>query len=510
MATVNKYVVAPPTPLGLCLATTVVGSYQLIPGGRKLIVTALQKLVEAEKAPSEVLILLTDLTSPKEVRTLLRTLANKGTRLNWCTGPKPDRVKNVCHRISTANVFPGESLIGSFTEQYFPKKTPFILEDFKKENRDLLDYLRYKISLSFMCSLSSAPLCSAVDKLASVYGKQKKSSFSLSLLTAKERSSVSNFRQADFPYLEGKSSAIVALKERIATVGKSDMGVLIVGETGTGKESVAFYLHEFSNRSSQPFLSINCAGLDETFLRSELFGHEQGAFTGATTAKIGLVEEAAGGTLFLDELPDLAPSLQADLLRFLQTKRYRPLGSTEVKQADLRIVAAAQPGLVSRLRPDLYYRIAEVTVETPSLNQIPNDIMRVVSHLVFRFAQMSGERMAVGEVLDYFRQGEDVLRLHNWRGNVRQLAGLVKRRLLLGDDVLAELAMSANTYPLASQLQECPTTKETENIRPIDDVVRDYVRSIHERFPHLSKQALAKILGKSVNTIRKYLNDVTE
>ena len=501
MSKVSKYVIAPPTPLGLSLASTIHDRYVFLPGGRKLVISALQELLELPEKPLELLILLTDISSAEEVRPHLRKLTASGTRINWCTGYQSERVEHLCRKMAAVNVFSGSSLQSSFSSQYFPHDNPPIFADLAKGNSDLEDFLRHKISLSFMCALEVTPLHEGIEKVAHFYGRHPKKSFSLSHLSPEEKNSVENFRQADFPYLEGKSKAIVALKERISSVGRTDLGVLIVGQTGTGKESVAYYLHEFSQRRNAPFLSINCAGLDETFLRSELFGHEKGAFTGAVNAKAGLVEEAAGGTLFLDELPDLAPSLQADLLRFLQSKRYRRLGGTEVHQADIRVIAAAQPGLVKRVRPDLFYRIAEVTVETPSLSQIPNDIMRVVSHLVFRFTKGRTVKMgpSVSEVLAYFREGEEILRLHDWQGNVRQLAGLVKRRVLLGDDVLAEISQSEG------KSQKARTPLAENNIRPIDDVIRDYVRSVHETFPQLSKQALAKAMGKSVNTLRKYL-----
>ena len=187
---------------------------------------------------------------------------------------------------------------------------------------DLSNFLRYKISLFFMRVMDAEPLREAADFLSSRLDKP----FRLEALSEEDRVSVSAFWDAEFPFIEGRSATITALKERILKVAPSEMSVLVVGETGTGKEAVAYYLHEFSRRRGRPFVALNCAGLEETFLRSELFGHKSGAFTGAISDKRGLAKVADGGTLFLDEVGEMSLPIQADLLRFLQTRRVRRLG----------------------------------------------------------------------------------------------------------------------------------------------------------------------------------------
>jgi len=498
----TRFVIVPPTPAGLCWAAAVGERFAPLAGGRKLVETALAQLaghLTAGRDVVEVLVLLGDVAEPERVRRHLKPLAAAGTRVNWCTVAPGERVERACSRMASVRVFTGPSVGQTFEEHYVTGRRPAVLEACDRGAADLDDYLRYKISLSFMQALAPGPLREAVAHLVGLGGKP----FALAGLEPTEAASVANFRDADFPYLEGKTPAIAELKARVARVGATDLGVLVVGATGTGKEAVAFYLHEFSPRRAAPFVSINCAGLDETFLRSELFGHEKGAFTGAIDKRTGLVEQAEGGTLFLDELPDLAPSLQADLLRFLQTKRYRRLGSPVERQADLRLVAAAQPGLLDRLRPDLYFRIAEVTVTTPALADIPDDIVRVVRHLVFRLARgTSLPNTVVGATLDYFADRKDALRSLRWPGNVRELAGLVKRRLFLGDDVLAkpDSGTSRAAVPL-------PPPLPGRAILPVEQMVRAYVRQVHDLHPSMSQGELARRLGKSVNTVKKYLRD---
>ena len=173
-----------------------------------------------------------------------------------------------------------------------------------------------------------------------------------------------------FDERKGSPNAIDILRERAVQVGRSDLSTLIIGETGTGKESLAWYLHDYSTRSEKPFLALNCAFFEGERLESELFGHELGAFTDAKRMKKGLVEEADGGTLFLDELPEMAPRVQAKLLRFLQDGMYTRLGGTKTMHADVRVISAAQPGRMANLREDLYYRVADVELHTVPLRNM--------------------------------------------------------------------------------------------------------------------------------------------
>ncbi len=361
----------------------------------------------------------------------------------------------------------------------------------------LWDWLQYKCFICKMMNLDPAPLVEAADYLATSDSNQP---------PPDDAASVQRILDADLPYLEGWSKSLIELRKRIVQVGPAEIRALIIGETGTGKESVAFYLHEFSARRQKQFVALNCAGLDETLLRSELFGHEKGAFTGAVSKTEGLVKQADGGTLFLDELGDMPLAVQADLLRFIQTGRFRRVGGKKEESVNIRIVAAAQPDIHERIkdgrfRSDLYYRIAEVEMHTPALREIPDDIQAVIKNLVFRFVgRMEIGGAAIKKHLDYFEGERKHLSSQPWPGNVRQLAALVKRRVLLGDDVLRELKKT-NPAPIA------PAPGKPDEIRPIDDVIREYARSAMENRGPLTQQEVANRLGRSVNTLKKLLSE---
>lgn len=246
-------------------------------------------------------------------------------------------------------------------------------------------------------------------------------------------------------------NAIDRLRDRAVQVGRSGLNTIIVGETGTGKESLAWYLHDFSTRGDRPFLALNCAFFEGERLESELFGHEQGAFTDARKAKRGLVEEADGGTLFLDELPEMAPRVQAKLLRFLQDGSYTRLGGTHTQRANVRVISAAQPSLLPKLRPDLYYRLADVELHTVALRAMaPRDIVNIGCNLAYRLIWTSVVReeseiiLTPEHIRAVWRQlalpdNATCLAAYPWPGNMRELSTLIKRYVLLGDDIFHEL-----------------------------------------------------------------------
>ena len=246
-------------------------------------------------------------------------------------------------------------------------------------------------------------------------------------------------------------NAIDLLRDRAVKVGRSGLNTLIVGETGTGKESLAWYLHDFSIRGDKPFLALNCAFFEGERLESELFGHEQGAYTDAKKAKRGLVEEADNGTLFLDELPEMAPRVQAKLLRFLQDGSYTRLGGTKMLRADVRVISAAQPGRLDTLRPDLYYRVADVELHTVPLREMKErDVVNIACNLAYRLMwqpviSAAGEGILtpdiIREVWQKVARPENAAALsgYNWPGNMRELSTLIKRLVLLEDDIFEEL-----------------------------------------------------------------------
>jgi DNA-binding NtrC family response regulator len=233
--------------------------------------------------------------------------------------------------------------------------------------------------------------------------------------------------------LIGQSPAFIAAIRQLPTIAQSSATVLISGETGTGKEVCARAIHKFSNRAAGNFVAVNCAEMHEQLVESELFGHERGAFTGAVGSKLGLVGAAEGGTLFLDELNSLDPRVQASLLRFLQEKEYRPVGSTKTKSADVRVIAATNEKLEEavengKIRRDLYYRLNTFPIHLPPLRERPEDIRMLAAHFQARTAN------ELRKNVNGFTPGALAkLCLYDWPGNVRELESIITRAVTLTD-----------------------------------------------------------------------------
>jgi Nif-specific regulatory protein len=231
----------------------------------------------------------------------------------------------------------------------------------------------------------------------------------------------------------GQSKRMLDIYKFISKVAPTDSTVLICGESGTGKELAARAIHQNSCRVDQPFVAINCAALVETLLESELFGHEKGSFTGATTQKKGKLEIANGGTVFLDELGEMAPTLQAKLLRVLQEQQFERVGSTRPIQVDIRLIAATNRDLLQAVeegtfRKDLYYRLNVVSFEMPPLRDRREDIVLLANYFVAKFKHKTNRLVsgisaaAQAHLLDY-----------DWPGNVRELENVIERAVVLGN-----------------------------------------------------------------------------
>ncbi|MGV8899683.1 MAG: sigma-54 interaction domain-containing protein [Burkholderiaceae bacterium] len=235
--------------------------------------------------------------------------------------------------------------------------------------------------------------------------------------------------------LIGRAPAFQQMLELVARVGPSDASVLLLGESGSGKELVARAVHEASPRAGAPLVVVECASLTETLFESELFGHERGAFTGANAAKAGLVESASGGTLFLDEVGDIPLPMQVKLLRLLESGTYRRVGSTELRRTDVRIVSATHRDLKSlvaagRFREDLYYRLSTFPIRLPALRERAGDIPLLATALLARVApqrQLSLSRDALRRLSE-----------HAFPGNVRELRNVLERAALLCDGAVIE------------------------------------------------------------------------
>ena len=232
--------------------------------------------------------------------------------------------------------------------------------------------------------------------------------------------------------LVGQGQAFEDLRRLVARVAASDSTVLVRGETGTGKELVARSLHALSPRRDEPFVIVDCAALHENLLQSELFGHEQGAFTGATKRKHGLFEAANGGTVFLDEIGDVSPAVQAGLLRVLETSSFRRLGGTQEIHVNVRLVAATNRALErlmeeGKFRRDLYFRLNAIHIEIPPLRQRRDEIPFLVEHFVGLHNARHGTHKGVSPA------AMEVLVRHDWPGNVRELRHVVERALVLAE-----------------------------------------------------------------------------
>ena len=234
--------------------------------------------------------------------------------------------------------------------------------------------------------------------------------------------------------LVGRSEAFQRVLRKIPRLASSDATVLITGETGTGKELIAKAIHAASSRSTSPFIPVNCGALPEDLVENELFGHARGAYTGAAAPGKGLLAEAEGGTLFLDELNSLSLSAQAKLLRFLQNREYRVLGSTRLLHANVRIIAATNVDLASQIvagqfRADLYHRLHVLSVEMPPLRSRQEDVPILAQHFAAIFGSLYGKEGA-----RFTETALSCLARHDWPGNVRELQSLVERAVLLSAD----------------------------------------------------------------------------
>lgn len=257
----------------------------------------------------------------------------------------------------------------------------------------------------------------------------------------------------DFSRMIGESPELRAALQRAARIiPRAEATVLITGETGTGKELLAQAIHYNGPRAKQPIVEVNCTALPATLLEAELFGYEKGAFTGATAAKPGLFEAADGGTLFLDEIGDLTLDLQAKLLRALESRQVRRLGSLRTIDVDVRIIAATHVDLTdavrdNRFREDLYYRLSVVPIHLPPLRARGNDIMLLAQAFLQHFSKLYNIPLpAVGESM------RSALLAYEWPGNIRELKNSIERSLLLSDGELAidELIPARTRTPAAA------------------------------------------------------------
>ncbi|WP_298953885.1 sigma-54 dependent transcriptional regulator [uncultured Nonlabens sp.] len=236
----------------------------------------------------------------------------------------------------------------------------------------------------------------------------------------------------------GNSELIVIIKNIIEKVAPTDARVLITGENGTGKELVAHWLHEKSDRSKGPFIEVNCAAIPSELIESELFGHVKGSFTGANKDRAGKFEAANGGTIFLDEIGDMSAKAQAKVLRALQENKIQRVGSDKDIKVDVRILAATNKDLKQEIedkkfREDLYHRLAVILINVPSLNDRRDDIPLLINHFAAKIAKEQGNAAKKFE-----NKAFKLLQEYDWTGNIRELRNVVERLIILGGDEISE------------------------------------------------------------------------
>ena len=294
----------------------------------------------------------------------------------------------------------------------------------------------------------------------------------------------------------GSSPAFNAMVESITRVGPTDASVLLLGESGSGKELAALAIHQASSRRDRSLVTLECSGLTETLFESELFGHVKGAFTGATYNSPGLVEAADGGTLFLDEIGDVPLEMQVKLLRLIETGTYRPVGSREVKRADFRLICATHKNLFDlmqqgRFRQDLYYRINVFPIEVPSLQQRSSDIS-LLANAILKKLDRSGHSVLTDSAI---RQ----LQAHRFVGNIRELRNILARAMVLSNTHVIDGSIIARCLQIDPQpaviSADLPDLKTNE---------QQYLRDLLQHWQG-DKEKAAELAGISVRSLYRKL-----
>lgn len=344
------------------------------------------------------------------------------------------------------------------------------------------------------CQATGAPDCAAVGKDLASWGGEiephiaffhatdiKRRVQELTEQLERQQEELERQREALHAQQEAPSLSPVAVRSpafqktlRLAArVAKFDTTVLITGETGTGKEVVARYLHQCSPRAARPLLAVNCSAMPETLLESELFGHCAGAFTGATKNRLGLFEEARGGTVLLDEIGDVPPAMQVKLLRVLQEREVRRVGESHSRPVDVRVISATNQNLEKlvaegRFREDLFFRLHVVHLRLPPLRERRDDILPLARHFLKRFAErlkVPVPRLAPGCI--------DVLTRYHWPGNVRELENVLEHAVVM----CADGVIGVDALPLGETVRPA-NVPGIGMARPLEEVAREHIEGV--------------------------------
>ena len=329
-----------------------------------------------------------------------------------------------------------------------PDLFDFIIADLKLPGAEGVDIIEHAPDVPVLVMTSYASVKSAVDSMkrgAIDYIAKPFDHDELLLIVeravrqrrlSRQNAALKQDIQRDYPItgMVGTGPAMQEVRERIARVAPTDMTVLVLGESGTGKELVARAIHEESPRKDAPLIAVNCAAIPESLIESELFGHEKGAFTGATSKRVGLVEAANGGTLFLDEIGELPLAAQAQLLRVLEDNEIRPVGASHSRRIDIRLIAATHCNLdtmcaAGTFRHDLFYRLQKMVVQLKPLRERVEDLPDLTRFMLDKAAR-STNRQPPG----LSDAAIEAIRSYEWPGNVRELENAVERAVILCDD----------------------------------------------------------------------------
>ncbi|MFY7840467.1 MAG: sigma-54-dependent transcriptional regulator [Lacibacter sp.] len=309
-------------------------------------------------------------------------------------------------------------------------------------------------------------------------------------------------KKYSFNNILGQSKPIKAAIDAARKVAATDATVLLTGETGTGKEVFAQAIHNNSNRSKQNFIAVNCSAFSKELLENELFGHKAGAFTGAIKDSKGIFEEANGGTVFLDEIGEMPLDLQAKLLRVLETGEFLKVGDSKTTKVDVRIVAATNRDLQKEItaghfREDLFYRISVFTIYLPPLRERINDIEELALHFTKQFAAKTNTRIT-GFTKPYL----EALKLHSWKGNIRELKNVIERSVILTDGT----ELMVNTLPVDFEQPENNAKSKTLSAFDLASAEKIHIQKVLN-YTNGNKTETAKLLNIALTTLYRKIEE---